>query len=125
MEGLDKGDLEGRRKRMATIHTELQEMGKTLMDPQVARESAKRRIKAAVNQFTELVSALPCLSVHNTYYMLHPGKFVVHVGGHLDRGGGGLSGRGSSGGRVVHDLQWLRVGTSAPRQVRCRCRRGS
>ncbi len=33
MEGLDKEDLEGRHKQMATVHTELQEMGKTLMDP--------------------------------------------------------------------------------------------
>ncbi len=50
---------------MATVHTELQEMGKTLMDPQVTCKLAKHRIKAVMNQFTELVSASPCLSVHN------------------------------------------------------------
>ncbi len=42
IEGLDKGDLEGRRKRMATVHTKLQEMDKTLIDSQVACKLAKR-----------------------------------------------------------------------------------
>ena len=55
MQGVNKDDIEEKKRRMEPIYTELEEWRKLRSDPDFARVSSASRMRSALRQFTSLV----------------------------------------------------------------------